>query len=256
MDATVSIPTNLRLNISGTLTTPDTDHDCPIVLLLHGFTGRKEEVHIVTLAEELRRSGIATLRFDAPGSGESDGTPDPDYTMTNYISVVKDVLRYAQSLPGIDTDHIGIWGHSMGGFVALASAVRYSDIMAVCCCQPSSGWKVVDSQTERVWRETGWMTFGRGSHRQVIRLPYNFLMDRARYDATQESPQLAVPSLFIAGEYDTDVTPDSVLAMARLAPQPTSYLQFPATHGYKRDPDMLKAITAAAVDFFRTNLAH
>lgn len=55
--------------------------------------GRK---HIETLAEDLAAHGIAALRFDAPGSGESEGTFEHDYTMTNYIAAVADVLQYAK----------------------------------------------------------------------------------------------------------------------------------------------------------------
>ncbi len=248
MTQDVTIPTRLGLSLAGLLNIPS-DGNFPLVILLHGFTGWKEEKHIETLADDLEKLGIAALRFDAPGSGESDGTFEKDYTLTNYIASVADVLGYAKDLPGVDAERIGIWGHSMGGFVALASAVRYPGFKAVCCCQPSSGWKVMEPEAEKAWKETGWATFG-NKHFSEIHLPYSFLVDRSNYDATKEAPKLQVPSLFIAGSYDTDVVPAGVKEMAALAPQPSKYREYPATHGHKRDPEMLEAINAETVRFF------
>jgi pimeloyl-ACP methyl ester carboxylesterase len=253
MNQHVRIPTQLGINLAGLLGISGETKTTPLVILLHGFTGWKEEAHIEALAEELVKAGIAALRIDAPGSGESEGTFEKDYTMKNYIAAVADVLSWAQISPGIDPERIAIWGHSMGGFVALASAVRYPAIKAVCCCQPSSGWKVMEPSAEKVWRETGWATFGNGRFPE-IRLPYSFLTDRAQYNALDEAPKLHIPSLFVAGSRDTDVTPESVRAMAELAPQPTQYLEFDTTHGYKRDPEVLPAINAATVEFYKKYL--
>ncbi len=252
METRLQIVTQSGLMLAGILHTPNTSNN-PLVILLHGFTGWKEEKHIETLAEDLAAHGIAALRFDAPGSGESEGTFEHDYTMSNYIAAVADVLQYAKNIPGIDSSQIGLWGHSMGGFVALASAVKYPDIRAVCCCQPSSGWKVMEAEAERSWKESGWAVFSNGRFPE-IRLPYSFLTDRAQYDATKESPRLDIPSLFIAGTYDTDVMPEGVKTMAALAPQPSEYMEFPATHGYKRDPNMLNTITTATTNFFKEYL--
>lgn len=253
MKPNVQIPTRLGLKLAGTLTTPDAAQPCPLVILLHGFTGWKEEKHIETLAEALCDAGIAALRFDAPGSGESEGTFEHDYTMTNYIAVVEDVLKFAQSLPGVDATRIGIWGHSMGGFVALASAVKYSDIEAVCCCQPSSGPKTMQPDEAEGWQASGWQNFS-NEHFESIRLPYSFYLDRESYHARNEAPKLAIPSLFIAGTADRSVSIEDIQEMARLAPQPSDYKEFDTTHGYYKYPEVLAAINAATVTFFKKYL--
>ncbi|MCA9327117.1 alpha/beta fold hydrolase [Candidatus Saccharibacteria bacterium] len=244
------IPTKLGTELAGILHSPaDDTAKHPVVVLLHGFTGWKEEEHIATLADRLCEASIAALRIDAPGSGESGGTFEQDYTMTNYIAVVEDVIAYVKSLPELDAKRIGIWGHSMGGFVALASAVRYPQITAVCCSQPSSGWKVMDDEAALQWKDTGWAMF-RNRHFPEIHLPYSFLVDRSQYNALDEAPKLTIPSLFIAGTQDTDVVPAGVKAMAALAPQPSNYLEFDTGHHYKLDPGMLATINEATVQFF------
>lgn len=91
----------------------------PAVVLFHGFTGTKVEPHriFVKTAEALAQEGIAALRFDFRGSGDSEGDFE-DMTLQGEISDARVSLDYVSSLPGVDGDNIGILGLSMGGAVA------------------------------------------------------------------------------------------------------------------------------------------
>ncbi len=61
--------------IIGILHLPDGRTKVPGVLLLHGFTGHKAEIHrmLVKLARKLAAHGIGCLRFDFRGCGDSAG---------------------------------------------------------------------------------------------------------------------------------------------------------------------------------------
>lgn len=91
----------------------------PAVVLFHGFTGTKIEPHriFVKTAEALAQEGIAALRFDFRGSGDSEGDFS-DMTLQSEISDAMVSLDYLSGLQGIDGDNIGILGLSMGGAVA------------------------------------------------------------------------------------------------------------------------------------------
>lgn len=58
----------------------------PIVCIFHGFTGDKIGPHFifVKLSRILARRGIASVRFDFAGSGESDG----DFVDENKIGIL------------------------------------------------------------------------------------------------------------------------------------------------------------------------
>lgn len=250
----LKIPIGSGLNLAALSHRPVRGGLSPLVILLHGFTGYKEEEHIVTLADALAAAGIAAVHLDAPGSGESDGTWADDYRLTNYLEAIPDVITFLRSTLPVDPHRIGLWGHSMGGFVALAAAARHpEDVAALVCSQPSSGWRLHTPGRTDPWRTTGWSTFS-NSHFPEIKLPYAFLEDRQQYDALREAPNLKAPVLFIAGTNDVLVPAERVRKMFQVAPEPKVYLDFPTAHDYKRDPENLARINEATVDFFVKNL--
>ena len=96
----------------------------PTVLMLHGFTGQRLEPHrlFVLLSRQLAEAGIASLRFDFRGSGESEGTFD-EMTVAREIEDVVAAYQFLKARPEVDGSRLGLMGLSMGGMVsALAVA--------------------------------------------------------------------------------------------------------------------------------------
>jgi uncharacterized protein len=91
----------------------------PLLVIFHGFTGTKVENHFlyVKLSRHLESRGIASLRYDFSGSGESDGDFG-NMTLSGEIRDAKRIYESALSLPHVDPDSVFILGHSMGGVVA------------------------------------------------------------------------------------------------------------------------------------------
>lgn len=254
METRYEIPDASGLSLAAILTAPADRDSYPLVLLLHGFTGWKEEQHLATLAEELCSQGIAALRFDAMGSGDSGGTFAMNYRLTNYLTNVSTVLKFAETELSVDPNRIGIWGHSMGGFVALASAVEHDGALrAVCGSQPSMGKANLSPEEVDDWRAKGWKTFS-NSRYPKIELPYSFYVDRQQYDALEIVGKLCAPLLLISGTDDDLVPAANVRAIHAAAPEPKSYKEFAAGHDYKNDAEQLRAINAVTVEFFRDAL--
>ena len=106
---------NLRLR--GMLHIPENiKNKVPIVIIFHGFCGDKMGPHFifVKLSRLLERAGIACIRFDFAGSGESEGD-FIDMTMDSELKDANNILNYARTLDFVDNDRIGIVGLSMGG---------------------------------------------------------------------------------------------------------------------------------------------
>lgn len=88
-----------------------------IVVFFHGFTGNKTEHagHFRSLSRILADNGIASLRMDYHGNGESDGEFS-DFIFEDGLDDCYRMLDYARKLDGIK--NVSILGFSMGGAIA------------------------------------------------------------------------------------------------------------------------------------------
>ena len=98
---------------------PDGKATYPMVILLHGFTADKEHPLLTNLANDLEAAGIASIRFDFNGHGESEGRFQ-DMTVLNEIEDAKKVYEYVSKLHEVTS--ISIAGHSQGGVVTSMTA--------------------------------------------------------------------------------------------------------------------------------------
>ena len=90
------------IRLSAVLERPDIER-CPLAIVLHGFTSSKDRPHTLAACQAMREAGLATLRFDLYGHGESGGT-FKEHTLYKWISntlAVIDRARMLDFVPGI-----------------------------------------------------------------------------------------------------------------------------------------------------------
>jgi pimeloyl-ACP methyl ester carboxylesterase len=108
---------------------------CPLVVVIHGFTGHIEEAHIVAVSKGINAVGFATLRADMYGHGHSDGE-FKKHTLFKWMTNALTVIDYARTLDFV-TD-IYLCGHSQGGLlVMLAAAMKHDVIMGLIPLSPA-----------------------------------------------------------------------------------------------------------------------
>lgn len=151
-----------RVRLAGTLTLPETGAPHPAVVLVSGSGPQNRDEALMghrpflVLADALTRRGIAVLRYDDRGVGESTGNFGTALT-TDFAQDALAGVHYLRSRPDIAADRIGIVGHSEGGLVAPIAANR-SKLVAfiVLLAGPSvSGAEVVAHQTQLIARAMG-----------------------------------------------------------------------------------------------------
>src|ERR1035441_774266 len=100
----------------GMLHLPKGKGPAPALSMFHGFTGNRFEPHqlFVKTARRLAKDGIAVLRFDFRGSGESEGD-FKDITVPGEIEDGRESLNFLSAQPEVDPNRLGILGLSMGG---------------------------------------------------------------------------------------------------------------------------------------------
>ena len=109
---------------------------CPMVVFCHGFGGTKEGPLFELITDSLQKHGIASIRFDFNGHGESEGKFE-EMTVPNEINDAKKVIEYVRDLRYVSK--IALVGHSQGGVVASMTAGELgSDISAVVLMAPAA----------------------------------------------------------------------------------------------------------------------
>lgn len=124
------------ITLAGTLTLPKREGNYPALILISGSgpQNRNEEVSghkpFLVLADHLTKHGIAVLRFDDRGVGESGG----DFSMATSLDFAKDVeaaVTYLETRPEINKTKIGLIGHSEGGIIAPMVAATLKNIYCI-----------------------------------------------------------------------------------------------------------------------------
>ena len=122
------------LTLRGMLHVPDQrPGKVPFVILFHGFCDDRNEINFVhtELSRRLCERGIASVRFDFAGSGDSDGRFE-DMTVSGEVEDGLAILDYVKSLDFVDQSRIAIHGLSMGGCVAsMVAGLRDADVCAL-----------------------------------------------------------------------------------------------------------------------------
>ena len=121
------------VKLAGTLTRPNEGGPFPAVLLItgSGAQDRNEELlghkPFLVWADYLTRRGIAVLRVDDRGVGGSTGKSG-ESTIEDHVGDALAGVAFLKSRPEIDAKKIGLLGHSEGGLVAPAAAVKSNDV--------------------------------------------------------------------------------------------------------------------------------
>ena len=122
----------MRLNIK--IDKPECEK-CPLVIVIHGFTGHMEEDHIRAVSGVLNEIGFATLRVDMYGHVKSDGE-FRNHTLFKWLTNAMAVIDYARYLDWA-TD-LYLCGHSQGGLtVMLAAAMKHDVIKGIIPMSPA-----------------------------------------------------------------------------------------------------------------------
>jgi len=124
------------LKIHALLTVPNgtkPDSGWPVVVFNHGYippAQYRTTERYIGYTDAFSRSGYILIRPDYRGHGNSQGTPSGAYGSNDYTIDVLNALASIKKYPDADPNRIGMWGHSMGGFITLRAMIVNPDIKA------------------------------------------------------------------------------------------------------------------------------
>jgi len=155
---------NSRANIvlAGTLTFPKKEVKFPAVVLITGSGGQNRDEELMghkpflVLSDWLTRQGIAVLRVDDRGVGQSKGDLK-SATTADFATDVESAIDFLRTRKEIDGGKIGLVGHSEGGIIAPMVASKPGKVAFIVLLAGTGirGDKLLLLQQELVAKATG-----------------------------------------------------------------------------------------------------
>ncbi|MBP2056874.1 pimeloyl-ACP methyl ester carboxylesterase [Lactobacillus colini] len=134
------------LNLAAKISLPNSDN-YDVAILAYGFVGMmdpKVNDLLPVIAQKLQEKGLATVRFDFNGHGESDGPLD-NMSIYNELEDYHAVLQYVfDNFDGLN--HLYLIGHSQGGVLSSMMAGFYPDKVAKLVIMSSAATLVDDAR--------------------------------------------------------------------------------------------------------------
>jgi dienelactone hydrolase len=195
----------------------------PVVLFVHGFKGFKDWGAFPDACEELTRAGFAVLAFNLSLNGVGKSMTEFDepelfkrQTLSQDLADVGSVIEAIKSKEihsdkaVMDTDRIGIFGHSRGGHTAVVAAAEYTEIQCLVT------WSAVADYNKRWskemvndWSKKGFTQIKNSRTGEVLNLDKvvydDAMQNSSRLMAIERVKELYIPSMFIAGKDDEAV---------------------------------------------------
>ncbi len=181
----------------------------PAVVMCHGNGSTRHEAGNAYdyTAPELAKAGIASIRFDYIGNGDS--TEDYiDYTHDKGAEDASKCREYLAALSSVDAGRIGIMGWSQGGRVALLAAARDENFKSVVTWAGAYGVKDSDKEEYEIALKDGYyeVTY---NWRDSLKQSPAYYECSMNIDYDKEAAAIKVPYLLIQGTNDTSVVPET-----------------------------------------------
>lgn len=253
--------------LSGTLTLPAGPGPHPAVLLLHGSgpidrDGNTTKLRMdlgAPLAAALAAEGIAVLRYDRRGAGDTPG----DWRTTGFTDIRSDAAAAVRAMaehPGIRADAIGVVGHSEGAvhamslgtqpgvkaLVLLAGFARVGEdafrwqARSVSGGLPAPARLLLPALRALGSRQLTRIKSTTTDVSRVAGIPVNarWMREMIHHDPRADLAAIRVPVLAVTGDKDIQVDPADLDEIRRLVPCGAEVHLVPdLTHLLRRDPE-------------------
>ncbi len=233
------------------------DGSAPAVIVVHGLAGHRigNSHQLVHLGRRLSAAGVACVRFDQAGCGESTGA-STDVTVQTMADDTRAVRDWLLQQPWVDPRRVAYVGSSLGALAAVAAEAE-RPAAGVALWAPIYDLPRIFSRTARtglraVLSERGWVPY------EGLRLGVGFVDALGAIDPTRLLGRSSAPVGLYHSHLD-DLVPFQESKAYRTTcaevGRPCTLTEFTtADHGFSNDGDRVKLLSRT-VDFLRKCLA-
>ncbi|MFJ6566368.1 alpha/beta hydrolase [Streptomyces sp. NPDC091292] len=235
----VTLRTLDGLHLAGTLVSPDSPTSRGVVLVHGGGVTREEGGFFTRLAAGLADDGVASLRFDMRGHGESEGRQE-ELTLSTVLNDIRVGIAYLRN--ATTAQEITLLGASFGGGIcAYYAAKRSADLSRLVLFNPQLDYKRRTIDTRSYWvddsiseeaaqqlTEHGFIQFT-----PTLRHGRPLLNEVFWLHPHQVLGEVRAPTLIVHGTEDTFVPINSSRSAAQLFRAPCELIEIEGSqHGF------------------------
>jgi len=250
----------------------------PVIIFLHGFKGFKDWGAFPDACAELSSAGFAVLAMNFSLNGVGENMLEFDQldlfareTLSQDLDDVGTVISALEdgaistAKANLDTDHMGILGHSRGGHTAVAAAAEYPEITCLVTWSAVADYNAHWSDKMiSDWEEKGVTEIKNGRTGQMMpvkKVVYDDAIENAdRLMAVKRVQELSAPALFVHSRGDEGVPYSEAEKLYRNCSSedkemkllPDSGHTFDTAHPFEEDdfPEAFQHVLEATVEWF------
>jgi len=188
----------------------------------------------IKTARELCKNGFAVLRFDFRGSGDSEG----EFEKQTIETMLEDLDCILNNLNFIDTEKIGLIGHSLGGKVAILKAAKDKRIKCLAVWStPALHQDVLSKAFVDEVKDKKYLWFKDIGYGIGIKQVESCL----KYNALKALRKIKIPILIVNGSEDESVPPSHAKKLYKNANKPKKLVILKgANHAFLDNKEIIK----------------
>lgn len=220
-----------------------------LALILPGRLDSKDYTHIVSHTELLSTLGYLAVAFDPPGTWESPG-PIEDFTTTNYLKAVNELIEYYGNRPTL------LVGHSRGGAVAQLASTNpavTAVILLMASYEFASEPSKEDLERGYILEYRPFPPNSKETGKKEYKLPLSYIEDGKKYLPYTVLKEFKGPKLLISAAHDEWTEPEEVVEVFEQLSEPKMYFEIDSPHDYKDNPRVIKEVNQRIKEFLTKN---
>ncbi len=218
-----------------------------LALLLPGRLDTKDYVSFTSLADELAERGWLAVAFDPPGTWESGGEIS-DFTTTNYLQAVRELVEYFGNRPTV------LIGHSRGGAVAMLLGQSLPAVIGIAMLMPSFNDPTPpDENAVQAGFKVSRRDLPPGSQKtdaqKEFALPVSYWEDGKKYHPVEVLLETMKPKLIVYATEDEFMQVEEAKEVCDKLPEPKRIYEVEAVHDYRYHPAAIKEVNGIIKEF-------
>jgi dienelactone hydrolase len=269
IDSTVS-SRGVEIPVTYVRPVPRLDEAFPLVVMAHGHGGTRNEAGAYRrVAESLAAHGVASIRMDFPGCGDSTESFQLN-TLSNMLVDIESSRDFALTQSNVDGDRVGLLGFSIGGRLVLLTSSLDKSYKAIATWAPD-GANGADSMVDFLGGSDAYATLRKQAMEEGFvpfttqwgqdqELSAQWFIDTEESKPLDSIREFEGPLLVLYGDQDDVVLPrvsESVISAAVKSPDVVRHIVKGADHGlglFTNEPAFSEEAVVTTVEFLSSRL--